>query len=470
MVAKESDYSFCSVVGRTDVGCRRPVNEDSIGKADTLNGLAVVICDGMGGHVGGKVASETAVNAILMHLKEHQYADPKEAISNSIIEANHAVLKKTQLHPELTGMGCTCVLLLVDKKGMVYVGHVGDSRIYLIRDGIANHLTKDQSYVQMLVDEGTLTPQEAERHPRSNEITNAVGMENMTPPVVREQALNPTAGDCFLLCSDGLSKVVPEKDIVKIVESRSFSTDKRAEMLINEARNNGGPDNISVQLVEFSVSPSEVMLARRKKRIVVMIALTMLIVALLFILLFSLKRNGNKTSQEKEGVPVGETIAVSEQTENKSLNKKQEDSLLAGLARSDKEIKKSQKENVAREDSVPTMPQPNMDQDTVKNIAGETQDKVVSFGKSEPEITIPLPSSGRRFDKRTRKLSKELWHFDGKPSLKSLIDISEDDKGGLKICKKKLDEDWSGSRIIIDSYLDGGDKKTMDYKIIVIFY
>lgn len=247
MAIKESDYSFCNVVGRTDVGCRRSVNEDSIGKADTLNGLAVVICDGMGGNVGGKVASETAVDAILIHLKEHHYPNPKEAISNSIMAANRAVLKKAQLHPELTGMGCTCVLLIVDKNGIVYVGHIGDSRVYLIRDNLANHLTKDQSYVQMLVDEGSITPQEAEKHPRNNEITNAVGMTNMTPPVIRDSPLNPVAGDCFLLCSDGLNKVVAEDEIVKIAGAHSLSTDRKAEMLINAARSKGAPDNISVQ-------------------------------------------------------------------------------------------------------------------------------------------------------------------------------------------------------------------------------
>lgn len=270
MAIKESDYSFCNVVGRTDVGCRRSVNEDSIGKADTLNGLAVVICDGMGGNVGGKVASETAVDAILIHLKEHHYPNPKEAISNSIMAANRAVLKKAQLHPELTGMGCTCVLLIVDKNGIVYVGHIGDSRVYLIRDNLANHLTKDQSYVQMLVDEGSITPQEAEKHPRNNEITNAVGMTNMTPPVIRDSPLNPVAGDCFLLCSDGLNKVVAEDEIVKIAGAHSLSTDRKAEMLINAARSKGAPDNISVQLVEFSVSPSEIILAKQKKRWIIL--------------------------------------------------------------------------------------------------------------------------------------------------------------------------------------------------------
>lgn len=294
---KGTCYGFLRTIGMgSDVGCRRSVNEDSIGIADnTPNGSVVVICDGMGGNVGGKVASKTAVDAVLTHLKEHQYDDPKDAIDSAIREANRWVLKSAELHPELAGMGCTCVLLIVSESGDVNIGHVGDSRIYRLSKGRPiQRLTKDQSYVQMLVDEGTITPQEAERHPRNNEITNAVGMRGMTPPVIGH-AINPVAGDCFLLCSDGLSKLVSEEDIARIAGDRTRGTQERVDMLIEAAKNNGGSDNISVILVEFAVNPNEAKKDRENKRLrVVIYALTgIILLAVLSFFLIGTRKKDN---------------------------------------------------------------------------------------------------------------------------------------------------------------------------------
>lgn len=248
-------FNYCQVVGRTDVGKRRAANEDSMGNAITINGLVSVVCDGMGGHVGGATASKIAVNSILDNLSNNFYDDPRIAIGESIDIANKAILKEAEARPELSGMGSTCVLLIV-RGGKVYIGHVGDSRIYLIRSKNIIQLTKDHSYVQMLVDRGEITAQEAEHHPRKNEITNALGIPNMTPASVADDAIIPEAGDCFLLCSDGLSGMVPNNVINKIVSRQAeMNAQDRVNRLIELANENGGVDNITAQMVEFPVAP-----------------------------------------------------------------------------------------------------------------------------------------------------------------------------------------------------------------------
>lgn len=259
-----ADYSYCHVVGQTDVGRKRKANEDNGGHFITINGLVSVVCDGMGGHVGGAVASQVAIDTIHEFLECQYYDDPREAIGLAIQAANEAIIKRTQVQPDLTGMGSTCVLLLV-RDGKVYVGHVGDSRIYLIREKNIIQLTKDHSFVQTLVDMGQITKEEAERHPRKNEITNALGIPQMTPATIRPDPIEPQAGDCFLLCSDGLSGMVNDKAIERIVsKQREYTSQQRADILVQTANANGGVDNITVELVEFAVSPAAATAAAKK--------------------------------------------------------------------------------------------------------------------------------------------------------------------------------------------------------------
>lgn len=250
------DFNYCHIVGRTDVGRKRAANEDNMSNAITQNGLVAVVCDGMGGHVGGATASRIAVNCIIEHLNNVYYDDPRIAIGESIDAANRAILHEANEHPELTGMGSTCVLLLV-RGGKVYIGHVGDSRIYLVRSKKIAQLTKDHSYVQMLVDCGEITKEQAEHHPRKNEITNALGIPNMSPATVADDAIIPEAGDCFVLCSDGLSGMVSDDIINKVVSKQTeMNAQERVDRLVTLANDNGGVDNITVQLVEFPVSPA----------------------------------------------------------------------------------------------------------------------------------------------------------------------------------------------------------------------
>ncbi len=249
------NYNYCHVVGKTDVGRKRAANEDNMYNTITQNGLVSVVCDGMGGHVGGATASKIAVSTIIENLNNVYYDDPRIAIGESIDKANRAIIQKTIEQPELAGMGSTCVLLLV-RSGKVYIGHVGDSRIYLVRSKRIVQLTKDHSYVQMLVDCGEITKEQAEHHPRKNEITNALGIPNMSPATVADDAIIPEAGDCFVLCSDGLSGMISDDTICKIISRQSeMNAQERVDRLVALANENGGVDNITIQLVEFPVSP-----------------------------------------------------------------------------------------------------------------------------------------------------------------------------------------------------------------------
>lgn len=253
---KKDDYSYCQVIGITDRGLKRAANEDWLGERKTPNGWVAVVCDGMGGHVGGATASHIAVETILDFLSSEYFEDARIAIGKAIDKANSAIQQKATLEPELQGMGSTCVLLIV-RDGKVYIGHVGDSRIYLIRDHRIHQLTKDHSYVQMLVDMGEITAEQAEHHPRKNEITNALGIPQMQPATVMQNPIEPQAGDCFLLCSDGLSGMVESKTIEHIVSQQmQLSAQDRAAKLVEKAKEGGGLDNITVQLVEFGATPA----------------------------------------------------------------------------------------------------------------------------------------------------------------------------------------------------------------------
>ena len=234
----------------TDTGRTRRVNEDSMVTFDSPNGRVVAVCDGMGGQNAGDVASQLAVAVIQDILSDNTFATPEEAITSSVIAANQAILRKASMNEDMQGMGATCVMLIV-KDGKVYYGSIGDSRIYYIANGMIRQITKDQSYVQTLVDAGQITLAEAEHHQDKNQITNALGVEGMTPPVIGQMPIIPEPNSTFLLCSDGLSGMINKNTILNTVSRYDLSLNERARMLVEQANEAGGLDNITVQLVEF---------------------------------------------------------------------------------------------------------------------------------------------------------------------------------------------------------------------------
>lgn len=232
--------------GRTDVGCARKSNEDSIAW-NAAAGLAL-LADGMGGHNAGEVASAVAID-ILDRLLQPVAGDTEtqeRAIHNAVADANVAILDKAGTQPAYHGMGTTLALALF-RDDTVTIAHVGDSRVYRMRDDQLQQLTTDHSLLQELIDGGFMAPEEAQEAVGKNIITRALGIEPVVAVDSRSHALLP--GDLFLLCSDGLTDMVNDDVIAQILKDNVDNIDAGAERLVAEANANGGNDNISVILV-----------------------------------------------------------------------------------------------------------------------------------------------------------------------------------------------------------------------------
>jgi len=232
--------------GLTDVGVIRSDNEDNFLMVPD-KGLFIV-ADGMGGHAAGEVASEMAVRIIARELGALQAANDqlaKQRMRDAIIQANGAIFERTLTEQDKKGMGTTATAMIV--VGTQYlIGQVGDSRAYVMRDGDLRQLTKDHSYVQEQVDAGYLTPEEARTHPYSNVITRCVGANGEVIPDLYSGALHP--GDVFLLASDGLTGMIEDHDLFRILQSGKAPDPLVAE-LIAEANRRGGLDNITAIIV-----------------------------------------------------------------------------------------------------------------------------------------------------------------------------------------------------------------------------
>lgn len=236
-------------VSKSVVGLIRSSNEDFIGDFITKDNLKVfVVCDGMGGHVGGATASQTAVNSIIEYFNGNPNGIVQVALKEALEFANIQIFGESQMNLRLTGMGTTCVVL-AEKDGLFYLAHVGDSRCYIISDNKLYRMTKDHSYVQTLVDNGEITDAEMESHPRKNELTKALGITDYIEVDIAPNPIKAQKGDKFLLCSDGLTGLVKDKLIAKTIRENS-DIQSCVNKLIELAEDGGGHDNISVDLIE----------------------------------------------------------------------------------------------------------------------------------------------------------------------------------------------------------------------------
>lgn len=228
---------------KTDKGKVRKQNEDFIFAPEGNGGYFAVVADGMGGHKAGEIASRIVVDTITETLKNVLPEDITEKVlSETMMLANKNVWNESHTDQKKEGMGSTATVV-VFKGAEALIGHVGDSRAYLFREGSLSQITKDHSYVQMLVDNGFITEKEASEHPAKNVITRAVGVDESVDTDIYKVRLKQ--GDTILLCSDGLNVVVSDEEI-KTALSREISY--AADALIEAALKNGGSDNISVVL------------------------------------------------------------------------------------------------------------------------------------------------------------------------------------------------------------------------------
>ena len=237
-----------SYAARTDVGMIRSGNEDNFDL--DVNGARgiFIVADGMGGHAAGEVASEMAVQIVLRELKdvsESPDAPVTRVLGESLRLANRAIHDRTITEVDKQGMGTTAsVLVLTDTRYLI--GQVGDSRVYLLRDGGLKQLTKDHSYVQEQVDLGNLTPEQARYHPYSNVITRCVGASPEVEPDLYSG--DARRGDVFLIASDGLTGMVDDRRLAQLLMSRA-EPERKVQALISEANGRGGLDNITAIVV-----------------------------------------------------------------------------------------------------------------------------------------------------------------------------------------------------------------------------
>lgn len=229
-VRKENEDAYC-------------IDEGSIGQLNNL----FVIADGMGGHRGGAVASKMAVDQVFLAVP-----GKSESIENIILDsirsANHAIFSRAVEDSAFFGMGTTIEVVTISQEN-IYVGHVGDSRVYLYHDNKLIQITKDHSYVQELVDAGVITQEEAEVHPSKNRITRALGVDKYVEIDVHKLTRKEDKS-VILMCTDGLTNMVPSEKIVNIINLNA-SLKERCNVLLEEALNQGGIDNITLVLIEI---------------------------------------------------------------------------------------------------------------------------------------------------------------------------------------------------------------------------
>lgn len=235
------------LAGASHPGLVRERNEDRL-HIDAARGLLIVV-DGMGGEAAGEVAADTALAALIEHL-ERGHGSAEERVRDAIASANNAIERLAREQPEWQGMGCVLTLAVIED-GQVTVGHVGDSRLYRLRAGTIEKMTHDHSPVGMREDQGEISEPDAMRHPRRNEVYRAVGlaphgprdaefMEVLRFPFARE--------DAILICSDGLTDLVPVGEIDRVVRTHADAERTLVQRLVDAANAAGGKDNVTVAI------------------------------------------------------------------------------------------------------------------------------------------------------------------------------------------------------------------------------
>ena len=252
---------------RTDVGCVREQNEDSLIVSPPL----YVVADGMGGHAAGEVASEICVTTIAQEAPDH--LDP-EALGLAVEKANKAIIRAAQAGEGREGMGTTCTAAMLEADKL-NIAQVGDSRAYLLHAGRLSQITRDHSLMTNMIEAGQITPEEARVHPQRSVITRALGNDPHMRPDIYE--ISVEAGDRLLLCSDGLSSMV-EDEAIEAVLARVTDPQRCASQLVNEAIAAGGHDNVTVIVVDIQGRRAKQQ-RRAKRRSIITIAVVIILFA-----------------------------------------------------------------------------------------------------------------------------------------------------------------------------------------------
>lgn len=232
----------------TNQGLVRSSNQDAHAHFENDFFSIFVLCDGMGGHQAGEVASHLAVDTVIEFFTEKsEEKDYADLLLEAVSLANQAVYAKGQSSPQYHNMGTTIVALLIAKT-KAYIAHIGDSRLYLMRDSELRQITEDHSLVQNLVNKGLMTKEDARHSPEKSALTRALGIDPEEKTDL--DLIDLKAGDQLLLCSDGLSNMVEEEEIACLLKSEAEPREK-AEKLMSMAIAGGGKDNITLTLLSY---------------------------------------------------------------------------------------------------------------------------------------------------------------------------------------------------------------------------
>jgi protein phosphatase len=240
------------VAGQSDVGCQRENNEDSYlywepsGDGEfKRKGRLAVIADGMGGHEGGLEASRLAVETVREVYDQSFHGEPEAALVEAFTAAHARIRNYAEQHPAFQGMGTTCTAFVLRGREL-YFAHVGDSRLYWLRGGNIQRLTRDHSYVGRLVESGLVRAEDAEKHPQRHILTAALGAGIEVAVDSSETPVLLNEGDTLLLCTDGLWSVISEEELTAAARNPPAQC---CAALVKLAREHGGPDNITVQVL-----------------------------------------------------------------------------------------------------------------------------------------------------------------------------------------------------------------------------
>jgi len=233
-------------VAKTDLGLHREVNQDDFADGRIDNSFIFIIADGLGHREGGRFASRTAVEYIKNTFLKMDPEDPVDFFREIFSKVNSIILHEKIQNYNREMMASTCVAVII-KEDKAYLAHVGDSRAYLCHDRKLDQLTKDQSLVQSMVDEGRITEEEAQNHVMKHVVTEALGTRGKLNVDIYQDSIKLEVGDTLLICTDGLWGMVPDEDLEKIIKSNSI--EDAGDKLIQHAKDNGGHDNITLQLI-----------------------------------------------------------------------------------------------------------------------------------------------------------------------------------------------------------------------------
>lgn len=239
----------------TDVGCHRDENQDAYCYAEPENdqefekkGRLVLVADGMGGYEGGAIASSIAADVIRTTYAASASDDPEPALVEALVAAHQAIRNYAREHPQQAKMGTTCTAAVLRDGRLIY-GHVGDSRLYLMREGRITRLTRDMTVTERMVEQGLLKAEEVSTHPDRHVLTAAMGVGEAVTADFPQDPIALAANDILLLCTDGLYDLVSDEEMLAVASKNSASD--ACKQLVAMAKQRGGYDNITVQIVKI---------------------------------------------------------------------------------------------------------------------------------------------------------------------------------------------------------------------------